>query len=141
MDYFSKFSPDGRWIAYASNESGRPEVYVQPYPQATGKWQISTQGGNFPRWARSGKELLYLGADLSVMAVDVQSDGAAFKAGTPRALFKTSALIQNHRGSTIDIPYDVSADGQRFLLNERLTPAGQGAPITVVQNWTAALKK
>jgi eukaryotic-like serine/threonine-protein kinase len=141
VEFFSKFSPDGRWIAYGSTESGRPEVYVQPYPQPTGKWQISTQVGNFPRWARSGKELFYLGADLSVMTVDVQSDGTAVRPGTPRALFKTNALTQNHRGSTIDIPYDVSADGQRFLLNERLTPAGQGAPITVVLNWTAALKK
>ncbi len=141
QDYFSKFSPDGRWIAYASTESGRPEVYVQPYPQQTGKWQISTQGGNFPRWASSGKELFYLAADGTVMAVDVRPDGAAFSAGTPRTLFKTNALIANHRGSTIDIPYDVSADGQRFLVNERLTPAGQGAPITVVLNWTAALKK
>jgi serine/threonine protein kinase len=141
QNYFSKFSPDGRWIAYGSNESGRPEVYVRPYPQPIGKWQISTQGGNFPRWARNGKALFYLGADLSMMEVDVQPDGAAFKAATPRALFKTNALIANHRGSTIDIPYDVSADAERFLLNERLTPAGQGNPITVVLNWTAALRK
>jgi eukaryotic-like serine/threonine-protein kinase len=137
----SKLSPDGRWIAYASPESGRPEVFVQPYPQQTGKWQISTEGGNYPRWARSGKELFYLTDEGTVMAVDVRTDGPAFGAGTPRALFKTNALFGDHAGGGSEMPYDVTADGQRFIVNERLAPANQSTPLTVVLNWQAALKK
>jgi Tol biopolymer transport system component len=141
IEMFSKFSPDGRWVAYVSNESGRMETYVQPFPQPTGKWQISVQGGGYPRWAHSGKELFYLTDDGTVMAVDVQPDNGAFKAGTPRALFKSNAIFGDHTGSAQNIPYDVSSDDQRFLINERLAPAGGSAPITVVLNWTAALKK
>jgi eukaryotic-like serine/threonine-protein kinase len=143
FDGFSKFSPDGRWIVYHSNETSRTEVYVQSYPQRSGKWQISTQGGSYPRWATSGKELFYLMDDGTVMAVDVQADGGAFKAGTPHILFKSNVIFGSHGGggSTIDMPYDVAADSQRFLINERVGPSNQDTPITVVLNWAAALKK
>ena len=141
VEGLSNFSPDGRWIAYSSNESGRFEVYVQPYPQRTGKWQISTQGGSYARWARSGKELFYLTDEGAVMGADVRADGQAFSAGTPRMLFKTNAMFGDHAAGGFELPYDVTADGQRFILNERLTPANQGAPLTVVLNWTAGLKK
>jgi Tol biopolymer transport system component len=143
FDGFSKFSPDGQWVVYHSNETGRNEVYVQSYPQPTGKWQISTQGGSYPRWASSGKELFYLMDDGTLMAVDVQPNGAAFEAATPHILFKSNVIFGSHGGggSTIDMPYDVSSDGQRFLINERIGPSGETTPITVVLNWTAALAK
>jgi serine/threonine protein kinase len=139
-EYLSKLSPDGRWIAYTSLEAGRPDVFVQPYPQRTGKWQISTQGGNYPRWARSGKELFYLTTDGTVMAVDVRTDGPTLGAGIPRVLFKTNALFGDHAAGGSEYPYDVTADGQRFIVNERLNPAVQTAPLTVVLNWQAALR-
>jgi Tol biopolymer transport system component len=138
----AKFSPDGRWIAHESDESGRPEVYVQPYPESTGKWRISTDGGLRPRWARSGRELFYLKDDGTLMVVDVLGDESAFKAGTPRALFKTNTVFSNHAGPgpLRDMPYDVTRDGQQFLFTERLTGGSQPIPITVVLNWTAALE-
>jgi hypothetical protein len=97
-------------------------VYVRPYPEPTGKWQISTDGGRYVRWAHSGRELFYLKEDGTMMAVDVQTDGPAFKAGTPRRLFKSNPILANHRGSTVDIPYDVSSDGQRFLIKRASAP-------------------
>jgi eukaryotic-like serine/threonine-protein kinase len=146
MDFaqvFSKFSPDGRWLAYASNESGRFEVFVQPFPEGTSRWQISTQGGHYPRWARTGKELFYFTEDGTLMSVDVQAEGTVLKASTPRVLFKSNVMFGNHNrvGGQLDMPYEVSADGQRFLINERLVAANQNTPITVVLNWAAALKK
>ncbi len=128
-----QFSPDGRWMAYTSDESGRREVYVQPFPASSGKWQISTAGGAYPRWRRDGKELFYIAADQRLMAVAVHADSAV-QAGQPQALFEP-------RFSGIPvIPHSVSADGQRFLIN---TPVEEfnSAPLTVVLNWTAELKK
>ena len=127
------FSPDGRWIAYGSNESGRYEVYVQPFPGPGGKWQISTAGGSNPVWRRDGKELFYFGADRKMIAVPV-TIGSSFESGTPAALF--DAHIKNDP----DRHYDVSADGERFLI---VTPLAEetSPPITLVQNWTAGLKR
>ncbi|HSS45491.1 MAG TPA: hypothetical protein VLO07_09135, partial [Thermoanaerobaculia bacterium] len=127
------FSPDGRWIAYASNESGRFEVYVQPFPGPGGKWQISTAGGTAPAWRRDGKELFYLAPDRKLMTVSVKI-GATFETEVPKPLFET------HIRNDPDRHYDVSADGQRFLVN---TPLGEetSPPITLVQNWTALLRK
>jgi Tol biopolymer transport system component len=140
FDGFSKFSPNGRWIAYESDESGSRQVYVQPFPEQSGKWQISTTGGRYVRWARNGRELFYLTEDGMMMTVDVQPEGSAFRAGTPRPLFKTNPVLGNHRGSTLDIPYDVSRDGQRFLVNERVGTT-QNTPITVVLHWTGSIGK
>ncbi|MGH9317676.1 MAG: TolB family protein, partial [Thermoanaerobaculia bacterium] len=127
------FSPDGRWIAYASNESGRFEIYVQPFPGPGGKWQISTAGGTAPVWRRDGKELFYLALDRKLMAVEVKT-GPAFEAGVARPLFQ--ARLRNDP----DREYDVSADGQRFLVNVPLAEE-TSPPITLVQNWTALLRK
>jgi len=138
-DILSKFSPDGRWVAYTSNASGRNEIYVRPYPQNSGKWQISNQGGNFVRWSRNGKELFYLAEDGSVMVVDVRSDDDAFSAGIPRVLFRSRAMVGDHLGNVY--AYDVSADAQRFLINERPADANVNVPITVVLNWTEALTR
>ena len=128
------FSPDGRWLAYASNESGRFEIYIQPFPGPGGKWQISTSGGTQPRWARGGKELFFIAPGGKIMSVEIQTS-TIVEAGTPQVLF--SASLKNAPGP----PYDVSSDGQRILLNRPIEEASSSPPITLVQNWTALLKR
>ena len=128
------FSPDGRWIAYASNESGRPEVYVAPFPGPGGKWQVSTAAGTNPRWRRDGKEILYA-AGQQLMAAAVNGAGSTFQVGAVQPLF----AIQPGGPRSF---YDVSPDGQRFLANTSPDQRPVSVPpITVVVNWTAALKK
>jgi Tol biopolymer transport system component len=131
-----QFSPDGKKVAYVSNETGRHEVYVQPAPPTGAKWQVSNAGGRQPRWRRDGKELFYLGADQRLMVVEVRG-GATFEAGTPRALFATRMPAPNPNFVHL---YDVSADGRRFLVN---TQAGEAAqtPVSVVVNWQARVGK
>jgi protease II len=132
-----QFSPDGRFVAYTSNESGREEVYVQTFPRLTGKWQISTAGGDQPYWRADGRELFYMRLDRTLMSVDVKA-GAGFEAALPVVLFETRsqtvamASSRNH--------YVVSDDGQRFLVNTIVDRVNH-APIQVVLNWTAAMKK
>lgn len=128
-----QFSPDVRWMAYESDESGMPQIYVQSFPVVTGKWQISTDGGSQPRWRKDGKELFYITTDGKLMAVTVKT-GAAFEFGAPRPLFEANLASAIRRQA-----YVVSADGQRFLLNTPLDTAAQ--PLTIVQNWTGLLKK
>jgi Tol biopolymer transport system component len=131
-----QLSPDGRWMVYASDESGRMEVYVQPFPASGGKWQVSTGGGSQPRWRRDGKELFYVSADKRLMAVEVKAN-ATFEVGVPKALFGTRFLpaAPPHL-----ISYAVASGGQRFLVT-RLVEEEPAIPITVVLNWTAGLKK
>jgi len=130
----AQFSPDGRWMAYGSNESGQPQVYVQAIPASGAKWQISPAGGVQPRWRRDGKELFYISTDQKLMAVPVKA-GTAFDAGTPQALFDIDPLSLSGR-----FAYQPTADGQRFLVLENV--GGSAAPsINVVLNWQAALKK
>jgi serine/threonine protein kinase/Tol biopolymer transport system component len=131
-----RFSPDGRWIAYVSDESGQREVYVQSFEFEGngngGRWRISTDGGSQPVWRRDGKELFYLAADNKLMSVPVKS-GVTFAAESPTALFR----IDPSGGGGF---YDVARDGQRFLVNTSVTRA-ESLPITVVVNWTASLKR
>ena len=135
-----QFSPNGRWIAYTSDESGQPEIYVQSFPAGGGKYQVSTgAGGTQARWRRDGKEMFYIGGDGNLMAVNVKTEGA-FEADTPRGLFNPRIFF----GATnAYFRYDVAKDGQRFLAISVDTGAeGSGpAPITVVVNWQAALKR
>ena len=133
-EYPAAFSPDGRWIAYASNESGRSEVYVMPFPGPGGKWQVSTAGGSYPRWRRDGAELFYLAADNRLMAATVNGQGSGFEVGAVRPLFATRARTARR------YMYDVSADGQRFLINTLVEEAAL-EPITLVVNWTAGLRR
>jgi dipeptidyl aminopeptidase/acylaminoacyl peptidase len=132
-----QFSPDARWVAYVSNESaGRAEVYVTTFPEPSGKWQISTMGGNQPRWRADGKELFYVAPDLRLMAVPIETgtDGSLL-AGQPVALFRTPLLGSvNSRAQ-----YAVAPDG-RFLM-PAVIPAPNVPPITVVLNWDAGLNK
>ena len=131
-----RFSPDGKWVAYASNESGRWEVYVTSFPEAHGKWQVSNAGGEQPKWRNDGKEFYYLAPDGKIMAAPVTT-GAKFDAGTPVALFQANPreLVATSEQSS----YDVSKDGQKFLINTQLKTAM--TPMSVVTNWGAKLGK
>jgi len=132
-----QFSPDGRWVAYDSTESGKDEVYVAAFPGPGGKWQVSTGGGNWPRWRRDGKEIFYLAADNKLMAAPVNGNVSNIEVGT------VSPLFQMHSAGVL-VPlrymYDVSADGQRFVIIT-LPEQSTAAPITVVVNCTAELQK
>jgi Tol biopolymer transport system component len=127
----AQFSPDGRWVAYVSDEAGTPQIYVQSFPMLTGKWQISTGGGTQPRWRRDGKELFYLALDRKLTAVTIRP-GTTFEAERPHSLFQTALTLSAFRQE-----YSVSADGQRFLLNAPLETTE--SPMTVVLNWPALL--
>ena len=132
-----QFSPDGKWVAYASNETGKWEIYVTSFPDARGKWEVSTGGGEQPRWRSDGKELFYLSSDSKLMAVPVTT-GNNFDLGTPIALFQTSPR-QPISFNNLFV-YDVSRDGQRFLINTPVKQA-QAAPMSIILNWPAKLKK
>jgi hypothetical protein len=131
-------SPDGRWLAYASDESGRYETYVQSFPApGGGKWQISKDGGHFPRWRRDGRELSYYANDERLMAVPVRS-ATRLDVGAAVPLFEARLLNGPAPSPIIRHQYDVAHDGQRLLLNVPLEDAADSS-ITVVLNWQAAL--
>ena len=127
-----RLSPDERWIAYNSLESGRWEVYVASFPSFGGKRQVSSGGGCQAHWRKDGKELFYLDLKGKLMAVDVTTD-PSFVASAPRPLFQTPILVN----PVVD-QYAVTGDGRRFILG---TPLGEEEPITVMLNWTAGLKR
>jgi len=141
-----QFSPNGRWVAYTSRESGRDEVYVVPFDAAKalnpvsgaaiatggGKWQISPNGGRCPRWRGDSKEIFYLSLSNQMMASDVEENGNSIQVRTPQALFRSA--IQ----SAPFAPYDVTADGKKFVIN---TLSEHDEPLTLLVNWTASLKK
>src|SRR5262249_7782636 len=133
-----QFSPDGRWIAYRSTESGREEIYVQPFPGPGGEVQISVLGGSHPRWRRDGKELFYIASAHRMMAVPISlpAETGPSKVGTPVPLFATPLAGMSFPKQN----YAVAPDGQRFLMNVAAADATT-APITLVVNWPAALKK
>jgi Tol biopolymer transport system component len=129
------FSPDGRWVAYFSTESGNVELYVAPFPGPGGKRQVSTSGANTPaKWRKDGKEIFYLAPGDKLMAAEVNGQGATLEVGAVRQLFEI------RRGGPGYV-YDVTADGQRFLVNTAVEQKEPSAPITLVINWTADLKK
>jgi serine/threonine protein kinase/Tol biopolymer transport system component len=128
-----RFSPDGHWLAYSSNETGRWEIYVQSFPEPGRKSQVSTRGGRQPKWRRDGRELFYIAADGKFMSVEVKAH-EAFSVGVPRAMFDAALVDPNY------LNYDVTADGRRFLMNTRIQDPGS-AFFTVVLNWTAGLKR
>ncbi len=137
----AKFSPDGKWVAYSSNESGQTEVYVRPFPASTeGKWLISNGGGAEPRWRPDGKEIFYIAPSGTLMAAEVKANGASFEVSAPKTLFRSGILGGNGGGPTIAWRYAVSKDGQRFLINSAPEEVAS-SPITVETNWTADLKK
>ena len=113
-----------------SDESRRRNLYVQTFPEHGGKWQISTNGGDWPVWSRDGRELYFISADNKMMAVEIKGTGTAFQASAPRPLFTVPVQEQ----------YDVSKDG-RFLIHVPVNQNATGLPITVVKNWQAGLRK
>jgi eukaryotic-like serine/threonine-protein kinase len=143
---YGQFSPDGRWVAYASDESGRFEIYVRPFAEPAaagisgdrtdGQWQVSTAGGVFPRWRGDGKELYYIGSDGEMMAVPIMAKGATLEPGTPLVLFQTRIV-----GGGLDTGpayYDV-ARNDRFLITE-IPDDAAASPITLLQNWKPPAK-
>jgi eukaryotic-like serine/threonine-protein kinase len=131
----AQFSADGKWIAYQSDESGRFEIYVQPFPGTGGKFQISTGGGEQVRWRRDGKEMFYTAPDGRLMAVPIRftSNGQSIEAGEPMPLFMTRV------GGRLNVPsvqqYAVATDGQRFLMNTDATDETSISPISLILNW------
>jgi Tol biopolymer transport system component len=128
----ARFSPDGRWVAYTSDVSGAPEVYVRPLREAGGTWRVSNRGGQTPTWRGDGREIYYLAPDGMLMAAPV-TGAAPFQTGISAPLFKTTVP------ESPDFQYDVSPDGQRFLVNHRISSKEE--PTNVLVNWTAALEK
>ncbi len=131
-----QFSPDGRWIAYMSRETGRFEIFVQPFPPTGARWQVSTNGGTRPRWRGDGKELFYFSRTGSArgmfMAVPIGVKGETIEAGLAEPLFEVGMAVGHN--------YDVTADGRRFIVSA-YTKEVLSSPITVVLNWQAALKE
>ena len=126
--YF-QFSPDGKWVAYESNETGRNEIYVVPYPGPGGKSQVSIEGGTQPRWNRNGREMFFRSGD-KMMAVDVET-GAAFRAGSPKILFMKASP-----------DYDVAPDGKRFIMLKPVAaPEGAPSELHVILNWFDELRR
>ena len=144
---YGAFSPDGRWVAYESNESGRNEIYVRPFvppaaagtppTSAGGQWQVSTAGGIYPRWRPDGKELYYLNPAGAMMAAPITVTGATLAPGAPMVLFPTR-IVGGGEDAAQGRQYDVASDG-RFLINTELDTVA--APITLLQNWNPGAKK
>ena len=128
------FSPDGRWIAYQSNESGRDEIYLRPFPGPGGKWQVSINGGTRARWRRDGKELYYLAPEDKIMVAEIRLGNSTVDVGNVRPLFQ----IRPFAGAGRDV-YDVTGDGERFLV---ATPGSEesSSPVSLVVNWPAEVK-
>jgi hypothetical protein len=159
-----QISPDGRWIAYASNSTGRSEIYVQPFPAGSGRWQISVEGGAWPRWRRDSKEVVFhslagtpgtpavSGAFLGPLySAEVVARGASLESGHPKAVVRIPALNFPHDGGDYHT-YDLSNDGQRILMPQLVTNSGGGvggdafgpdatAGLIVAKNWPASLRK
>jgi eukaryotic-like serine/threonine-protein kinase len=142
---FGQISPDGRWAAYQSTETGRAEIYVRPFPSGPGKWTISTSGGVQPRWRSDGRELFYLttGAEGQLMSVDVKPTGTTFTASVPKALFVSRGQPPRGNANIPYLSYAVSPDGERFLLARPVEAGADDGPaaITVVLNWIEALDR
>ena len=131
-------SPDGRWLAYASNDTNRFEVYVQAFPNLGGKSQISIDGGAEPVWAKSGRELFYRNGD-KMMVVTIGAKGDSLDAGAPKLLFEGRFAVSTLSGG--DAWYDVSPDGQRFLMMKTEDAPNSATSIVVVQDWMSELKR
>jgi Tol biopolymer transport system component len=127
--------PDGQWLAYTSDESGRPEIYVRPFQAPGGGRSISTSGGTHPDWSSDGRELFYLSLERSLMSVPFDSNERTFQTGVPQELFNEPRIPADEDTGR---PYVVSRDGQRFLFNTVLPEAS--SPIQVFVNWTPERK-
>lgn len=129
------FSPDGRWIAYDSDESGKAEVYIRPFPGPGGKWQVSTAGGSRPRWRQDGKELFYLSNNDKIMSTEITLGSSTVDIGSVKPLFH----FRPFSGGGREV-YDVTGDGQRFLVVS-LGSLEMASPVTLVVNWPGVIRK
>jgi Tol biopolymer transport system component len=136
-EHYGTPSPDGRWLAYISNETGPYEVYVEAFPATGFRRQVSTLGGFEPQWRLDGRELFYRATDETLMAVDVKSNPTTVEFSPPKALFPTRIKWMEIQAGARH--YAAAPDGQRFLMISA-TDEAQSSPITVMLNWTAALK-
>ena len=130
--YDYRVSPDGRWVAYSSDESGQRELYLTTFPEGTGKWRVSSNGGSFPAWSGNGKELFYGDLRSDFFVCPITPKGSRVAVGTPQRLFHTGT-------PGIGVSFDVALDGKRFLLNH--ADEEMQAPLHLVTNWPAELKK
>jgi Tol biopolymer transport system component len=140
-EFYGQLSPDSHWMAYTSDESGQPEVYVRPFPAAEGQWRISLTGGQQPRWRGDGRELFFVGGDGKMMAVAVKAMADTKPSLEPEV---PQPLFEAHLASApinLYFEYDVTADGKRFLLNTLGGGHASEPLLNVVVNWDAALKK
>jgi serine/threonine-protein kinase len=140
----AEISPDGRWVAYQSNDSGTSEIYVRPFPDVnSGRWPVSPDGGTRPAWLRSGKELFYLDGKGRLSAVSVAPTAGGFVAGTAHVVLNTAYYGGASVTGTDLRGYDVAPDGQRFLMiKDAAEPSvsGQSTNVTVVLNWIKELE-
>jgi Tol biopolymer transport system component len=132
LEPMAQFSPNGRYIAYQSDETGRFEIYVATFPGPGSRWPISQNGGVEPRWSRDGTELFYFAPDNRLMAAQMKTDGTTFDVGVIQSLFQARKMGFTYR-------YDVATDGKRFLVVAGLPQ--DLSPITILTNWTAELPK
>lgn len=136
-EFDGQLSPDGKWIAYISDESGRDEIHVRSFPKSGSKWPVSSGGGGYPRWRKDGKELFYLGLDGGLMAVPVRPATQGLDFGTPAKL----PLVINPVGGAYAYPYDIAPDGQRILALAPVSNVRDSASLTLLMNWEMGLKK
>jgi hypothetical protein len=134
----AQFSPDGKWLAYQSDKSGRFEIYLRPFPKSDWEEKISTGGGRWPRWRGDGRELYFVALDGNLMAAGVRT-GETVEAGVPVALFKTTLVLTPNSLAAL-APYDVTADGQRFLVLVQSEDTSQRS-LTVTTNWLAKVRR
>jgi dipeptidyl aminopeptidase/acylaminoacyl peptidase len=130
-EYDPQISPDGRWVAFGSQETGKEEVYVAPFPERGTKWQVSTREGDRPRWRPDGQAIYYLDNSDTINVAEVDGSGVGFKVGAVAPLFEV-------RGSRPGPIYDVMPDGSGFLVNERLVDLDLSRMV-LVQNWPGIL--
>jgi serine/threonine-protein kinase len=143
-----ELSPDGRWLAYDSTETGQSEVFVRPFPEVgAGRWRVSPNGGGVPLWARSGRELFYLAPDGSVMGVPVHAARGQFATGPPTKVIDGSAarnVLDGSAGRYVLFSwraFDVTPDGSRFLMMKEADPSEEERGLVVVQHWVEELKR
>ena len=146
FEIYPQISPDGKYFAYTSNNSGKAEIYVQTFPPGGGKWQISTNGGALPRWRHDGKELFFMDSPAGgkMLSSAIAITGSKFEFAAPRVLFNTTFVNASFGHNGPRNGYAVSADGQRFLLPLQTNGSTNDVvdtPTTVVHNWTRALRK
>jgi len=136
-----RFSPNGRWIAYQSNEAGKSDIYVIPFHESGGKTLVSTGGGAEPRWRGDGKELFYQSPDGKLMAVAVDGTSTTFHVGAARALFDAPPTTRSWGGMYPGASYDAAPDGEHFLMTTPVGPMLDRAPIMIVTNWVSLLTR